>query len=152
MLNRDIRPEINLFWPLDLSHKSGFLYGWIIENCWIVCCVGPLRNLEFQLSVIGSLNYNEKRSSKDWIDLITVGSCPQIKNNFTGSDLQFILYHRPRSYLQYLSIDELSLNLLSKAETFTKNDILKDNVSAHIKYPQEYKCVNMEKILDLVRI
>jgi hypothetical protein len=142
--------ELNVFWPLDLSYKSGFVYGWVEQSCWIVCAVGPLRDLEQKLVILGSLNQDAVKSSDRWVDLITAGGIPQIKYNFTGKNIQIILYQRPQSYLQFLSMDELNLDLFLK----TKKPPVpcQENVRAHIKYPDLDSRINLVKVLELVII
>lgn len=141
--------ELNIFWPSDLSHKSGLIYGWVQESCWIVCAVGPLIDLRNELSILGSLNYNVTRSS-DLIGFSTLKGIPQIKHNSTGKEIQIILYQRPRSYLQFLSMDNLNLDLLSKIKIPPVS--FQENVRAHIKYPKsDSQLLHLDKVLDLVR-
>jgi hypothetical protein len=144
------RMELNVFWPVDLSYKSGLVYGWVEQSFWVVCAVGPLRDLEQELVILGSLNHDAAKSSDQWVDLITAGGIPQIKHNFTGKNIQIVLYHRPQSYLQFLSMDELNLDLFLKTKIPPIQ--CQENVCAHIKYPDLNSRINLGKVLELVII
>jgi hypothetical protein len=139
---------LNVFWPMDVTLKSGLIYGWKEESCWIVCTVGPLVGLQQKLVLFGTLNGNGSLAVDSLavdMQLATIDGIPRIKHNYTGRNIQIILYHRPQSYLQFLSIQELDLDLLSR----NLNLKMSEKVEAHVKYP-DFPLKAPQIVLDLV--
>ena len=92
-------------------------------------------NLPFDLQLLGTLNMSAAGKVRpEWIQVETPGnSAPVIRHHSKNQQVLIILYPRPRSKLQYLSLEEFRPDSRLQQSDISKE--MQIRVVAHLKFP-----------------